>query len=170
MSYNGIGLKTARGSGTSGHIQNNLASISDDVKYEEFMKSKKRSAEVTDKDDLKDEFVNENKKILLDHNAKRQMELKCMELRFKLEEAGLDDDEIEEKVNDLRKELRNGGSNDKENETEQIPKTPDTAKDETENIPKTKTSGVETDEKRPVFKYVPLSEKKASRNEPKSSK
>jgi len=41
----------------------------------------------------------------MEHDRKRDIEVKCLELQDKLEEQGLDEDEIEKKVAILRKEL-----------------------------------------------------------------
>jgi len=39
------------------------------------------------------------------HERKRQVELKCIELQDELEEAGVDEEEIEERVSQLRSKL-----------------------------------------------------------------
>ena len=79
--YNGIGLQTARGSGTNGYIQRNLSSIK---------KSRQRVDYKTEEDIQKFEASinrppNEE---LLEHQRKRTIEVKCLELEERLEEKG----------------------------------------------------------------------------------
>ena len=79
--YNGIGLTTARGSGTNGFVQRNFAAI----------KNRKERVEYkTDADLAKlDRSLNKQpNKELLEHQWKRSIELKCVELQDKLEEEG----------------------------------------------------------------------------------
>ena len=96
--YNGIGLQTARGSGTNGYVQRNTAFIPkgrDDVKFktEEDIKRLEASAN------------REPNQGILDHERKRKLEVKCMELEEVLEEQGYTEAEIEEKVSAYRKML-----------------------------------------------------------------
>ncbi|KAG1454982.1 hypothetical protein G6F56_007186 [Rhizopus delemar] len=42
---------------------------------------------------------------LLEHDRKRQVEVKCMELRIRLEDEGVEDTVIEEKIDKMRSEL-----------------------------------------------------------------
>lgn len=104
MSYNGIGLQSARGSGTSGYVQTNLAlspgSAQGTYKKRRLI-SKRRANKVRSK-------VNEAQKHkarldIATHSKRREIEVECMELREKLEEAG--DDLIEQRVTDLRLKL-----------------------------------------------------------------
>ena len=79
--YNGIGLETARGSGTNGYVQRNLS----------FLRSKKDNISYNnDADLLKVEQMMTKKpnKDILEHERKRQIELRCMELQDMLEEQG----------------------------------------------------------------------------------
>lgn len=79
--YNGIGLQTARGSGTNGYVQRNLSFIN---------KQKQKINYKTDEDIKRlEESLNRppNQEILA-HQRKRQIELKCLELRVKLEDQG----------------------------------------------------------------------------------
>ncbi|CDW55467.1 cwf21 domain containing protein [Trichuris trichiura] len=96
--YNGIGLPTARGSGTNAYVQRNLAFIAvstkkvgyrteDDLRRSEARLNKKPNAEI------------------LDHERKRKVELKCLELRDLMEGQGYPEEEIEEKVTLYRKLL-----------------------------------------------------------------
>ncbi|CEF65018.1 Serine/arginine repetitive matrix protein 2 [Strongyloides ratti] len=85
--YNGIGLQTARGSGTSGHIQTNIAGT-------KFVRKPKN--ENLDKIVEKAEYeLNKGPNLeLLEHERKRQVEIKCLHLEDKLEEEGIPEDEI----------------------------------------------------------------------------
>ncbi|KAI8074277.1 cwf21 domain-containing protein [Gilbertella persicaria] len=94
--YNGIGLSTPRGSGTNGYVVRNLSFIKPprqdrqdraNQDYRETPKTRKPNAAI------------------LDHDRKRKIEVKCMEHQLKLEEEGLTDDAIEEKVQALREKL-----------------------------------------------------------------
>ncbi|RHY72885.1 hypothetical protein DYB30_008099 [Aphanomyces astaci] len=92
MSYNGVGLRTARGSGTNGYVMRNLSYVKP-----AHIRERERQAQL--KYAMLEEPHNKqpvNKEILL-HEKKRQVEVKVMELRDELEEQGCDEDEIEEK-------------------------------------------------------------------------
>jgi hypothetical protein len=114
MSYNGIGLQTARGSGTNGYVQRSLAHIRNKPKTPY---SRDRDLE---KPRTKTRKANPE---IMEHDRKREIEVRCLELQDKLEEEGyvsfasnhhvvwtgadgrLDEEEIEKKVDLLRKEL-----------------------------------------------------------------
>jgi len=114
MSYNGIGLKTPRGSGTNGYVQRSLANIrrtphapyARDPRFDQPQtKPRKPNPEI------------------MEHDRKRDIELKCLELQDRLEEEGyvlsppspspvqrtdygrFVEEEIEKKVEQLRREL-----------------------------------------------------------------
>jgi serine/arginine repetitive matrix protein 2 len=74
--YNGIGLLTPRGSGTSGHVQGNKFNL--------------RRAPVPkfDGQAKNTEVARQPNKEILEHNRKRQIEVKLVELRDELEEKG----------------------------------------------------------------------------------
>lgn len=79
--YNGIGLNTARGSGTNGYVQRNFASI------------KNRREKVNYKTDADiarlDKSLNKQpNKEILEHQWKRAIELKCVLLQDELEAEG----------------------------------------------------------------------------------
>lgn len=78
--YNGIGLATARGSGTNGYVQRNWASIKK-VKEQTF----KTEEELAKIDSSANRQPNQE---LLDHDRKRKVELKCIELEQSLEDQG----------------------------------------------------------------------------------
>jgi len=109
MSYNGVGLQTARGSGTNGYVQRSLANI----------RRKPQTPYSRDRDNeqprTKTRKANPE---IMEHDRKREIEVRCLELQDKLEEQGydslsctfslrssLEEDEIEEKVAKLRKKL-----------------------------------------------------------------
>ncbi|XP_011500719.1 PREDICTED: pre-mRNA-splicing factor CWC21-like [Ceratosolen solmsi marchali] len=91
--YNGVGLPTPRGSGTSGHVQRNCA-IS-------FKKEKKKHTEVSKLDPIN----RQPNKEILEHTRKREIEVKCFELSDALEEEGYTQEEIDIKVTSYRKIL-----------------------------------------------------------------
>ncbi|KAI9476318.1 MAG: cwf21 domain-containing protein [Benjaminiella poitrasii] len=116
--YNGIGLNTPRGSGTNGFVVRNLSFVKPPPRQKEY-----------DADEFKSNpKVKKANTAILDHDRKRKVEVKCMELRIKLEDEGLDDEAIEEKVDNLRNELladiekigETDGKNLKEYETHQL--------------------------------------------------
>ncbi|KAF2207582.1 hypothetical protein CERZMDRAFT_107734, partial [Cercospora zeae-maydis SCOH1-5] len=94
MSSN-VGLSTPRGSGTSGYVQRNSANLRprDDVKpYPTEVDSIRHRQRQPDKE-------------ILEHERKREIELKVFELRDKLEEEDVDEDEIDEQCDALREKL-----------------------------------------------------------------
>jgi len=79
--YNGIGLETARGSGTNGYVQRNLSFIrrhKDTIDY--------KSEEQLQK--LDSQLNRGPSHEILDHERKRKVELKCMEMQELMEEQG----------------------------------------------------------------------------------
>ncbi|OZJ03944.1 hypothetical protein BZG36_02927 [Bifiguratus adelaidae] len=93
--YNGIGLSTPRGSGTNGYVVRNLSfkkTPTQRVQYEDY-EIKKPPA-----------FREPNKDILL-HEKKREVEVRCMALRDDLEEHGMAEADIDERVDALRQSL-----------------------------------------------------------------
>ena len=79
--YNGIGLSTPRGSGTSGYVQRNFAAIKHRKEKVEY----KTDAELAKLDRALNKPPN---KEILEHQWKRSIELKCVELQDELEEQG----------------------------------------------------------------------------------
>lgn len=79
--YNGIGLATARGSGTNGYVQRNWAAIRK-VKDQTSFKTEEELAKI---DSAGNRQPNQE---LLDHDRKRKVELKCIELEQSLEDQG----------------------------------------------------------------------------------
>ncbi|GMM48329.1 U2-type spliceosomal complex subunit [Pichia kluyveri] len=123
MSYNGIGLKSAKGSSTSGYIQRNLGDIRVSKQGEnEGKKYKQRQLNTIKRGkvekDIKRNTSNnkqliENDKELIKHEIRKRNEIKIMEFRDKIEEDNpeLDDDKIDEMVNEYREKLNKSSYN-----------------------------------------------------------
>ena len=77
--YNGIGLQTARGSGTSGYVQKSLSHIPNKQKRVDY-----KTEEELKKSDF--ELVRGPNIEILRHARMRQIELKCLEMRELMEE------------------------------------------------------------------------------------
>lgn len=98
--YNGIGLQTARGSGTNGYVQRNLSHL----------RPRSLAAEAERHQETRVRNVQPDAGIL-DHERKRKVEIKCLELRDELEDKGcvaadsVPEDAVEERVSALRKSL-----------------------------------------------------------------
>lgn len=98
--YNGIGLQTPRGSGTNGYVQTN-----------KFLIRGKTSKVVVDgnkgfgPDQGMGGISKKANKEILEHDRKRQIELKLVILEDKLSEQGYTDAEIAEKCEELRRKL-----------------------------------------------------------------
>jgi serine/arginine repetitive matrix protein 2 len=97
--YNGIGLQTARGSGTNGYVQKNKSYLAPSVV--------KRMMDAN-ANYLQDSGIFKPKKAnpeLLEHQRKRAIEGKIFELREALTERGVSDEDIEKKVAEVRADL-----------------------------------------------------------------
>ncbi|TRX89576.1 hypothetical protein FHL15_009485 [Xylaria flabelliformis] len=93
-----VGLSTPRGSGTSGYVQRNLAHMKP--------RDRDRGAPYPrDLDHLKHRQRQPDKGIL-EHDRKREVEVKVFELRDQLEDEGVEEDEIDRRCDKLRKELQ----------------------------------------------------------------
>lgn len=114
MSSN-VGLSTPRGSGTSGYVQRNLSHL----------KPRDAAAPYSKDPDLLRHRQRQPDKDILEHDRKREIEVKVFELRDKLEEeecvfpacaslcttvpltrSSVDEDEIEDQCTALRKKLQ----------------------------------------------------------------
>ncbi|POS75012.1 pre-mRNA-splicing factor CWC21 [Diaporthe helianthi] len=94
-----VGLSTPRGSGTSGYIQRNLAHIRPRDSGAPYPPTR-------DSFDSPKHKQRQPDRGILEHDRKRAVEVKVLELRDELEEAGeLDEDEIDERCDALRKKL-----------------------------------------------------------------
>ncbi|KAH6932244.1 hypothetical protein HPB50_004046 [Hyalomma asiaticum] len=79
--YNGIGLQTARGSGTNGYVQRNLSLV---------QRSRDKVSYKTEEDiqRLDAQLIRKANSEILDHERKRKLEIKCLELQETMEEQG----------------------------------------------------------------------------------
>lgn len=97
--YNGIGLQTPRGSGTNGYIQTN--------KF--FVKTKTGKVAVTTKGFDADQgtagLTKKPNKDILEHERKRQIEVKLINLEDTLSDQGYTESEIAEKLEEARRTL-----------------------------------------------------------------
>ncbi|KAK5962081.1 U2-type spliceosomal complex subunit CWC21 PWA37_000114 [Arxiozyma heterogenica] len=128
MSYNGIGLKSAKGSSTSGHIQKSLASNDERIsllnyKARKLQKQRNTVKEDNDNNRIKKisqlkttkngNFIKQIHNSMAKHLSKREIELRVSELRDCLEDGResnskktkLTDSEIDQRCNALREEL-----------------------------------------------------------------
>ena len=96
--YNGIGLTTPRGSGTSGHVVKNASFL-----RPEFFRNKidENTGKHNNSSSQALHSAAGNKEIL-DHNKKRELESKLYELQESMIEQGYSDAEIEEKLAEAR--------------------------------------------------------------------
>ena len=94
MSSN-VGLTTPRGSGTSGYVQRNLSTL------------KPRDNSYGQPYPPRDSLPRQRKpdEDILAHDRAREIEVKVFELRDKLEDAGKDEDAIDEECDALREKL-----------------------------------------------------------------
>ncbi|KAK0932918.1 RNA-splicing factor [Friedmanniomyces endolithicus] len=114
MSSN-VGLTTPRGSGTSGYVQRNLSHLKprdNPQPYPRDFDTFKHRQRQPDKD-------------ILEHDRKREIEVKVFELRDKLEDEGVEEDEIDDQCDALRKKLEsqqaaNGGPKAKNLKSHQV--------------------------------------------------
>ncbi|KAK6193098.1 hypothetical protein LQW54_012802 [Pestalotiopsis sp. IQ-011] len=90
-----VGLSTPRGSGTSGYVQRNLAHL----------RPRDRAAPYPKDFDSMRHRQRQPDKGILEHERKREVEVKVFELRDRLEDEGIDEDEIDSQCDKLRKEL-----------------------------------------------------------------
>ena len=87
--YNGIGLRTPRGSGTSGYVERSRV-------------SQKRDAVRPEKPTKKHDLTSES---LKDFDERRKIELECYKLKKRMAESKSSESEIESAVSELRKSL-----------------------------------------------------------------
>jgi cwf21. len=99
--YNGVGLPTPRGSGTSGYVQKNLAYVNKTTSKMQFQ----RELEAINANPPKP--PKQRNKAILEHDQKRQIEIQLMVFKEKLEEEGWDKEEIEAKIKRARGILHN---------------------------------------------------------------
>eukprot|EP00163_Fabomonas_tropica_P020518 TRINITY_DN3637_c0_g1_i4.p1 TRINITY_DN3637_c0_g1~~TRINITY_DN3637_c0_g1_i4.p1 ORF type:complete len:141 (-),score=10.72 TRINITY_DN3637_c0_g1_i4:56-478(-) len=104
--YNGIGLQTARGSGTNGYVTKNFSHIN--------KRRKTGYAELQARQSSQDrqKATRGPNKGILDHERKRKIELALVELEDELEEQGVPQDEIDERVAARRAQLQEASERD----------------------------------------------------------
>ncbi|KAH7916782.1 pyridoxal phosphate-dependent transferase [Hygrophoropsis aurantiaca] len=93
--YNGIGLTTPRGSGTNGYVLRNMATL----------RVHQSAAERAAAWDVAPPKHREPDQAILEHEQKRKVEVKCLELQLQLEDDGIDEAQIEAQVDELRTKL-----------------------------------------------------------------
>lgn len=107
MSYNGIGLKSARGSGTSGHVTKNLASLGDKLAYEQSRVKRKEARGQKSKisDEQKQKIKEELQADLLSHEELRHIENRCISFQDDLEDLEVDPELVKKQVSEFREKL-----------------------------------------------------------------
>jgi hypothetical protein len=90
-----VGLTTPRGSGTSGYVQKNRSLLRPRDKIQPYPKDWESAKHRPRQPDAE----------ILEHEAKRDIEVKVLELRDKLEDEGVDEDEIDDQCEGLRRKL-----------------------------------------------------------------
>jgi len=95
--YNGIGLTTPRGSGTNGYVQRNLGALPKRIKVDYQKDNEKNRASL----DLQRKPNTE----ILEHERRRQIEIKVEMLKDTMIAKNFSEDEIEERAAKLRQEL-----------------------------------------------------------------
>jgi hypothetical protein len=98
--YNGIGLATSRGSGTNGYVTRNMAYINPN----KMGGPQQRSQNSLFPDENKAKLKKANPQIL-EHERKRKVEAELFELKFKLQDEGKTEDEIDSIITLKRTEL-----------------------------------------------------------------
>lgn len=124
MSYNGIGLPTPRGTGTSGYVQKNTSSLNSTAWSRKGVYAKRQELQKLN-ESRQSKFLKRNiatrevDQGIIDHEKKRKIEIECVKLRSQLEddreeriENGEDennlltDEQIEQQVAQLRERLK----------------------------------------------------------------
>ncbi|KAL5121428.1 RNA-splicing factor [Pleosporales sp. CAS-2024a] len=90
-----VGLTTPRGSGTSGYVQKNRSLLRPRDKTAPYPKDWEHARHRPRQPDAE----------ILEHEAKREIEVKVLELRDKLEEEGVDEDDMDDQCEALRRKL-----------------------------------------------------------------
>eukprot|EP00884_Botryococcus_braunii_P009421 jgi/Botrbrau1/18480/Bobra.0072s0062.2 len=92
--YNGIGLLTPRGSGTSGYVQTN-----------KFNLRVQPQLSIEERDSIRAPKQRKPNVDIIEHNRKRDIELKVEEMRVLLEDQGYSPEEVETMLRETREEL-----------------------------------------------------------------
>lgn len=80
--YNGIGLDSVRGSGTNGYVQRNFSFVK---KRQQQPDAYRTEEDIARLDQQLNKKPNDD---ILEHERKRQVESKCLELEMELEDRG----------------------------------------------------------------------------------
>lgn len=104
MSYNGVGLKSAKGSSTSGHIQRSLANNDESKQTQLKNYTARRKASEKQNEGIRKVKV-PTQDHMLKHISKRRIEVLVSELRDELEDKDMAEDIVEERCRELRKKL-----------------------------------------------------------------
>lgn len=99
MSSN-VGLTTPRGSGTSGYVQRNLSHLKPRDNFAPYP---------SDAASIQRHKQRKPDKDILNHDRLRQIEVKVLELQDRLEEEGVEEEEVEVQTEALRRRLNHGG-------------------------------------------------------------
>lgn len=103
MLYNGIGLQSAKGSSTSGRVEKNLSTTDEAVEKRRDRNKDRDSKKIYDKAaEVRENRRRKARESLNDHNSKRRLELKCAELRAKFEDEGIDEEEVDKRIQEYR--------------------------------------------------------------------
>ena len=130
--YNGIGLTTTRGTGTSGHIRRNLASVPN--------RQRRRRVHPVNPHATLRQRLKQTSTAIQTHEQRRRIELQVMELRETLENRGVDEAEIAQRTNNLREKLvskfeKEREKREKEKESERhVEVPPDVPRDHNPNV------------------------------------
>ena len=96
--YNGVGVSTARGTGTSGYVQRNLSAVKPAISNSMDWKVEHKAVART--------APEERDPWLAEHKAERTIEVQLLRLRHELEGQSLDQHEIESTIMNERHRLR----------------------------------------------------------------
>lgn len=105
--YNGVGLQTARGSGTSGYVVRNLQAQEGVEGHFERRKREREEAQAREAQEATAPATPlAADPALVEHERLRAVEVRCAELWDELEDQGLAEAEVDERVAALRAKLR----------------------------------------------------------------
>lgn len=103
--YNGVGLQTARGSGTNGYVQRNFALVRHARQPHSGGRGGRGGGFGGTDTAIPTALTKAPDQGILEHYKRREVELKCAELEDELTEQGVPDDEVEAKVDAFRAQL-----------------------------------------------------------------
>lgn len=97
--YNGVGIPTARGTGTNGYVQKNWSHVKRKTNVD-YRNEQKRV------DQMGPPKAKKPNKEILEHERKRKVELRIAEFEDAMEEQGYSEAEIEKETAALREKMR----------------------------------------------------------------